>query len=313
MTAPDDAPSDALHLALADGSGRCWLVIDPCLRPLDAALTFDAAVLARKPTQAPSLGDDDARLMPLLLELDSARAADSDIIRQAIEEALAECGAESLAQGAGRRICGWLESSADDRTLARHIADRFIVRRPGGVTKKLRWYDPAVLWAMWPLLEPAQRKSLLGPIDTWRLLDPAGRWRSLRADFTGEAPGRLNFSADQFAEIGRIGALNQALREWGAATAEADALMRARDVATVALRRAADLGFADRADLAAFARHALTVHPRFDLHPLVRERLAKRDADDYFTALVDDLAPEQWQRIRAEGDAPDHTRSLRQP
>lgn len=304
LFAQADSLSDDLHRSLASGNGRCWLVIDPVPRPLVDTQPFDAAILDRKPIRAPSPAPDvDTRHMPLLVELDSAQAADSGILRQAIEEALAECGAEPLAQGAGRRICGWLESSADGGTLARHLADRFILRPADDRPRKLRWFDPAVLWAMWPLLEPAQRKTLLGPIDAWWLLDPAGRWLTLRAQSAGKASAKLNVDADQLAELGRIGALNRALREWGAADALPDALINARVVATAALRRAAGLGFGDADDLAAFALRALTVDPRFDAHALVRERLAMRQDGDYFTGLVDDLKPEDWLRIRAEAHA----------
>jgi hypothetical protein len=304
-----DILSDALHRALATGDGRCWLLIDPARRPLRDEREFDAALLARSLFQAPSpTGDPDPRLMPLLVDLDSARAADSDIIRMAIAEALEECSVESLVHGAGRRICGWLESKANGPSIARHISRQLIQRRPSGTRTLLRWTDPAVLWALWPLLEPAQRKTLLGPIDTCWLLDPGARWLPLRPPADGAATNALNLSVEQWAETDAIRPLNLALRDWGAATATPDALVAARQHAAGALRRARALGFSDPQDLAAFAGYALAVHPRFDQHPLVRECLAKRVEDDYFTALVDDLKPEDWQRIRTESDAPPNGR-----
>jgi hypothetical protein len=309
-----DVLSDALHRALATATGCCWLLIDPTKRPLQDEAEFDAAVLARSPTQAASPHTKlDKREMPLLLELDSARAADSGIIRTSISEGLAERLPASLTQGAGRRICGWLESSANAPTLARHIARHVVMCRPTGIMAALRWYDPAVLWALWPLLEPAQRKTLLGPVDTFWLLDPAGRWMPLRADFQGVPAAHLDLTADQWTEADAIGPLNQALRDWGAASALPEALIAARLVGAAALRRARSLGFADRRDLVAFAHYALAIHPRFDQHPLVRNRLAERADDDYFTVLVDDLKPEDWQRIRAEGgfaSKPEGDRSL---
>ena len=299
-----DALSDALHRGLATGDSRCWLLIDPVIRPLQPEREFDQAVSDRAPRQAPSpAGDPDPRLMPLLVELDSAQAADSDIIRMAIAEALEECSADSLAHGAGRRICGWLESKADGAVIARHITHHLIQRRPSGTKTLLRWIDPAVLWALWPLLEPAQRKTLLGPIGTYWLLDPAGRWLPLRPPAGVAATTGLHLTIEQWAEADAIRPLNEALRNWGAATAMPDQLIAGRQNAAGALRRARAQGFSDPKDLAAYAGYALTVHPRFDHHPLVRECLAKRVEDDYFTALVDDLTPEDWQRIRVEADA----------
>lgn len=295
--------SDTLHRAVMVNGGRCWLLIDVAPRPLREDDPFDAAIFAREPRQVPSpVNDVDTRLMPLLLELDSTRSADSGLIREAIEEALAERLPESLAQGAGRRICGWLESPVAGEALARHIADRFSLSLPDGTTRKLRWFDPAVLWAMWPILTPAQRNALLGPIAAYWLLDPTGNWQTLRSDPSTELQSHLTLDTSQLAEIGRIAALNRTLRDWGAAYLKPDVLTAAREIAAAALRRGAALGFTDLSDQAAFALCALTTHPRFDSHPLVRERLAKREPDDYFSALVDDLPPDDWARIRTEAN-----------
>lgn len=295
--------SDTLHRAVTLNGGRCWLLIDVAPRPLREDDPFGAAILAHKPRQISSPANDvDTRLMPLLLELDSTRASDSGLISEAIEEALAERLPESLAQGAGRRICGWLESPVAGEVLARHIADRFSLRLPDGTTGKLRWFDPAVLWAMWPILTPVQRNALLGPIAAYWLLDPTGAWQTLHSSPLMESPSHLTLDATQLAEIGRIAALNRTLREWGAAYLKPDVLSAAREIAAAALRRGAALGFADLNDLAAFALRALTTHPRFDSHPLVRERLAKREPDDYFSALVDDLTPDDWVRIRTDAN-----------
>ena len=64
-----------------------------------------------------------------------------------------------------------------------------------------------------------------------------------------------------------------------------------------AVLRASTLGFAEAHDLAAFAWRAIAINPRFDAHPLVSERIAKRQADDLFTGLVDSLDERDWARI----------------
>lgn len=302
-TRPDaDALSDALHRALAaDADGRCWLMIDPAVRPLDVEREWDARLIERSPIQVRVLGGDpDPRLLPQLIELDSARAADSSIIHLAIEEAIEECSAASLAQGAGRRICGWMQTRVGGCALAAHIGRRLVQYRPGGRKALMRWIDPAGLWALWPLLDAVQRTALLGPVDAYHLLDPAGRWLTLCPDADQVPTPTFGLSPAQWADLEAIGALNLALREWGAAKAATDELAAGRQIALAALRRAKALGFADDRDLAAFAGRALSVHPLFHQHPLVRERLAKRAPDDYFTALVDDLAAQDWQRVRAE-------------
>lgn len=293
--------SNTLHRLLSASSGKVWLLIDPILRPLQPEQEFDAELLDRGPKQVPSPSKDpDPRLMPQLVALDSNQASDSVLIRKSFNEALIECTPESIAQGVGRRICGWLESSSDVNELARHFARHLVQRRPTGGRVLLRWNDPAVLWALWPLLNPVQRKTLLGPIDVFHLIDPVGRLLTLQSPTDCEAAPGLGLSASQWADADAIRSLNKALHEWGTASTTSDQLAAARQAVMAALRRARALGFDDADDLATFGIRALTVHADFDRHQTIGDRLAKRESGDYFTSLVDDLTPEDWQRIRVD-------------
>lgn len=296
-----DALSEDLHRALAKERGVLSILLDPSLRPLNVDSDFDAALLALKPRYVPSLSNNlEPSLMPLFVELDSRQAAGSGIIRDSIGEALVECEPGSLAHGAGRRICGWMEVSCDADFLARHIARHLIQRRPNGTRTLLRWTDPAVLWALWPRLESEQQQALLGPIAAYHLLDPAGRWLVLQRIENNVSIADLNLTIEQWAEADAIQALNKILLECGAAYASEKELVAMRETGFSALRRARLLGFNDSNDLAAFGYLAVTVHAEFDSHSSIVELLLKREVDDYFTALICDIGSEEWQRIRAD-------------
>lgn len=288
--------SDQLHRELASRQSRCWLLLDPVLRPVLDESPLGLALAGRTFIRLPSASELEPSLMPLLVEFAPAKAGDHELIWLSLHEALEELAPEALAQGGGRRICGWLESNADGKSLARHIAKQMI-QAHGTARRLLRWYDPAVLWALWPLLKPDQKTTLLGPITSFRLIDPTGHWVNLTSPRLTDGSG-LDLTYEQWQRIDCIAALNGALREFELMSLSSEQIGSMRDNAMAALLRARQLGFADNKDLRAFARFALNVHPAFDAHPLVTERLAKRESDDYFTALVDDLTTEQWVRIQ---------------
>lgn len=305
------AQSDLLHRALAaSGDSRCWLLIDPTLRPLDGdeplaqALSEAGAeiVLVRSPH--PRIDDS---VMPVLAQLDSARAAGSAALQRSIAEALAECEPEALRHGAARRIGGWLQSSVPGVALAQHIGRQMVHQRQDGRTTLLRWIDPAVLWVIgtYAVLSKPQRDALLGPISAYYLLDPSGRAVRLgpSGDASADAGGRA-FTELQWQQLDAIGPLNQALLRFDAATRAPELLNSARDAGMAAILRARSLGFADAQDLAAFAWRAMSVHPRFEAHPLIAEQLQNRQPGDLFTALVDALDASAWLRIAAEAWEP---------
>jgi hypothetical protein len=306
-----DAQSDLLHRALAaSGDSCCWLLVDPTVRPLDddepllRALSEAGAEIV--PVRSPNSRIDNS-VLPILARLDSARSAGSAALRLSISEALAECEPEALRRGAARRIGGWLQCSASGAALAHHIGQQMVCRRQDGRLTLLRWTDPAVLWVIWSsaLLTQQQQAELLGPISAYHLLDAGGRCttldqigasRSSAVDEASEA-SRYAFTARQWAQLDAIGSLNRALLRFDAARLDAASLNEARDNGMAAILRARSLGFADAQDLATFAWHAMSVHPRFDAHPVVAERLQKRQADDLFTALVDPLDVRTWSCI----------------
>lgn len=240
---------------------------------------------------------------PVLLPLCIAQFEDSVFLQQSAQDAYEELAPHALQLGTGRRISGWLTSQAPIATVARHLASVMLQRPPPlGKATWLRLQDPATLWWLWSFLAPAQRRALLGPIETFWLLDPAGRLTALRSDVAGttDAPTALQLSPEQWQDIDCIGPLNLALREWGQAQVAGERFQRLCMAAHAAVRRARAAGFNDRRDLAAYARYALEIHPQFDTHALVQARLARRSADDYFTGLIDDIGEQEWQRIAHE-------------
>ncbi|MCX7205867.1 MAG: DUF4123 domain-containing protein, partial [Proteobacteria bacterium] len=104
----------------------------------------------------------------------------SEFLLPSIEQALQEASPDLIAEGCGRRVAGWLEIAGDAKQAALHISEQMIRFSPLGGNHLLRLHDPAVLWALWPLLNHEQQKYLLGPVDSWSLIAPNGQLIALQ-------------------------------------------------------------------------------------------------------------------------------------
>ncbi|WP_374422616.1 hypothetical protein [Chromobacterium sp.] len=286
---------DRLHTG-----AQLLLALDAPSRPL-AGAEAELNEQARQqglllPLKHPQL--DPAR-QPAWLPLNAGAPALADSIAQA----LAEAEPDALALGQGRRVAGWLEIAGSAKLAAAHIGRQMIRRNSNGETHLLRLHDPAVSWALWPLLNTAQQHGLLGSIKRWWLLDPAGELICLQpAQTVAGAPRPLSrWEPALWEDLARIGPLNRALLAWRELAPECDGgkLETARLHAFSALRHASALGFDDEEDLSRFALHAITVHPRFYLHPRVQALLAEREADDFYSGLTDSLSEADWAAIAA--------------
>ena len=308
--------------AQTDTKGRGWLLIDPS--PLIAAERdapwlndiVDSTEIIRIPQIRAELPKS---MYPVALPLDTNCAQGSDHLLASLQVGLAESQLSELQQGRGRAISAWIvcsqDTAQDAKSLKAHLGRMMFFRRPDLRIQWLRWYDPAVLWSLWGVLTPEQRKILFGPIRCIWLLDPVGQLIRLQVDekvaaiaWQNEtALNPLGLSADQWQRIDAIGPFNQALvrvRAYAVATAEnplsLTALAKLRDYALNALGRAQQRGIHDAKDLTLYAELAMRCHPEFDTHPLVANALDNKTADTYFSACIADIDDAQWQRIGDE-------------
>jgi Domain of unknown function (DUF4123) len=325
VSTTSDRLSDSLHSNLST-SGHVWLLLDPSPlgmqeadKPALAELIAHRALCRVEPRQA----GVPTNMAPALLHLNALASTDSAIIRSSVELALNELASPLLAQGGGRVIAAWLECDEaleqTDTSLHHHIARSMFARRSDGRTEWLRWYDPAVLWVLWPRLRADQQALLLGPVRRHWLLTPSGTLLCLSAPTAPESrlkmtsaatATQIEFTATQWAVIDAIGALNLALVEIHASELDDIALARYCDIGMNALARAQQAGFTDRRDLAAYASKALTCHAEFDQHAIVAQRLRAVQHGDFFSAIVDDISESQWRQIAGELDASSSVASM---
>lgn len=297
--------SDQLHRAVAaQGRAECWVVYDPALVPLgEDAVTASWIEQGATVRTVPVASEEvDARFFPRWVHADTASFRGSWTVRQSMELALAELDPLALEQGGGRRVGGWLQTDGDPRLAAQHLGRCMVQRWAGGSSVLLRLQDPAVLWALWPLLDAQQQDALLGPISRWWLLDPMGQLVELARTAPTQPVPPLEFTPQQWQDIDNVQALNQALLQWrqeredGAAQGDIE---RARQTAVAALRRARQYQLEHAQDLALFAWHALSVHPGFDQHDIIQSLLQKRTPETRYSWVVADVSQAQWDQIGA--------------
>jgi Domain of unknown function (DUF4123) len=319
------ALSDQLHRALSDSqtTETSWLLIDPS--PLFATARDDEWLdsFINHPDTLVALqsrAEVPFEMYPRFQRFDASQPHGSQQLRHSLQIAVAENQPHQLGQGFGRAVAAWIECGSefalDAWPLRQHFSRFMFFQRPDARVDWLRWYDPAVLWVLWEILSPAQRKTLLGPIRRLWLLDPAGQLVSLQCDDDAltlpwnadAARSPLGLSDEQWQRIDAIGPFNQALvrvrlQAQGDAPGNAStlpALQQLRRQALGALARAQQRGIRDSQDLALYAELAMRCHPEFDQHPLVVDALQRVNSDNYFSACIADIDDMQWQRIRSE-------------
>lgn len=309
LVAVADAICLQLHAAVAAAPGRAlWLAVDGNTLPLDETLADALAPLAAEAVTVPLhhssiLPEWQPRWYPLQLE----KARDSEILRLSVLLAVLERRPEALQTGSGRRIAGWFMLRDKPLQAAQHCGSQMIQTKATDKRQLLRLHDPAVLWALWPLLSPDQQSALFAPMSDFWLLPPLGP--CIRFDCAptplAQSSMMLSLTAEQWPDIELIAPLNTALRMLLANSAILPAeLNTLHEIGLAALRRANRIGFADSKDLAGFAERALTIHPQFDRHPRIQKLLANYRPGDFFGGLVAELSEQDWQQIRQQATAP---------
>jgi hypothetical protein len=276
---------------------RCFLAVDPSQRDLtsddvDAKAPF--ANLARADVLIHHDAFPEAH-RPYLLELDLSAPEGVEALAQSVRVAFEDRRPESMAEGLGQRVGGWLASSVSLDEVTAHWSRLVLQRNDSGHACVLRFYDSRALALLWTLLSPTQQQAMLGPVRAWHVLDAGAR----PSVHLASSDARTNFmlSAAQWQEIQRHGHVNRALALHARACGRQPEPNEIK-AAVAAAARAEGYGLIDRDDWVAFIGHALSWHPQFDLHPKVLQLLARRAADDFYTGEIEQLSANEIDEIR---------------
>ncbi|MFL9867987.1 DUF4123 domain-containing protein [Paraburkholderia fungorum] len=275
---------------------HCLVVIDPSRLGFPESLEQKIPV-SEQPhaivTVAHEAFPDEHR--PYLVELDLSTPDGVELLAETVRLAFEDRHPDSIAQGLGQRIGGWLASNGSADVVAAHWSQQILQADNRGRQCALRFYDSRALSLLWPMLSPGQRQALLGPVSAWHALDACGKPCIYTTTDTSLAG--LTLTDAQWQATHRHGLINRALGLHMQAT-ERQPDPQEVEAAVASAARAEQYGLSDRDDIIAFIGHALAWHPQFDRYPTVRQALQQRAPDDFYTAAVSELSPDEIAEIQ---------------
>jgi hypothetical protein len=209
------APELADPLALAEEPRR------------DTARMRPPRVAADWPEQAwPRIVTFDCRrVAPYLLETDAS--LDDPLLEASITHAHAEVWLgqrvrvevtnddPGMAQSA---VCGWIVSAESAAQMSERIQRHAALFNSGNRRRWVRWYQPACIGLLWPLLTPLQQQALLGPA-AWLAHDAAGRLQCFESDAAARLESQEStrfLSVAQWAAVDNQEVVADLVRRWQA-------------------------------------------------------------------------------------------------
>lgn len=234
--------------------------------------------------------ENDAHLMPLLINLGTVELAQRSVFIEWYETYLAEYGDPPVA--------AWLKADSDQSLLMAHLARQLVARLYDRNRYLLRYYDPKVFAHLRWILTPTQMQRLFGPIRAWTY-SFEGHWETVsNPDQASSAPELL--SEVQSQQLSRTAAVNKVMKKTGRAKNHQDFEDQARQVSGYVFRAQA-YGWAAERDWVTFATLCAVHHPYFDQHSIIKRVIHEMAHDDTnFTdaaALIDDAT---WQVVVEE-------------
>lgn len=231
-----------------------------------------------------------AHLMPTLVDLNRSPASECDALFNLVCHRCENTEAPPVAL--------FIKTNVSAAVISRHWNAMQLAQPQPGRKLWLRLHDPRVLHQLLRILSPMQRQKLFGlskVITYW----VGGKWVTAElasyhssnpqsrdhGDFKPYAgPERWNWL-----QIERIGLINRALAVAG--ISDAACLTSAGALAEQLMERAtACYGLKDNVDLVEFAIRGLTIHPKFDKHPLIAKLIQADTSSTERSCLSDRLA-----------------------
>lgn len=308
--------TDAIQIAYAKfasehSNAQCILMLDPTLR--DAAEDTDFASVLKLYEQAHSLRDANYRRIiwqhpnlvpshrPYLIPLDPVKFADAHLLQVSVDLAVTDWSIDSLMNGQGHRVCGWLFSGHPVKVVAEHLGKLAVQRKEDGKHVLLRYFDPSIMSHLWDLTDATRKTQLLGPASHWLTLNHTKQLQNFSSSIknSDRISASLGFRQTEWQTIENLSPLNQALTQWRSTTGNEISTSIVANTRH-ALDRGRHYGFHDNRDLKLFALYSLNIHPRFDMHPRVHMLVAKEKNSDYFATAIENLSDADWERVKSE-------------
>lgn len=174
-------------------NGKCFLLIDASLEQYQLDGFLYDTLKSHKPFRIVFSANELQDALPLYLyPLNSIEERDNKLFDDSICHALNELKCERLNAGQGRSVCAWISTELTGIQLAEQIASLALqsIQSYGDIL--LRYFDPAVIGPLMPVLDSWQKQQLLSNINAWCYIDGDGIAQVVNGD--GECKRKLNYS-----------------------------------------------------------------------------------------------------------------------
>jgi len=247
---------------------------------------------------------------PFLLHAPSEQKAEQ-AIEHTLRVALSEALAEPSPLAASRQVCAWIVGESNPRILADRLAIAAVARKPDGVSRPLRYWDPRVMWHLPRVLEVSRWDVLRTALGSWLTLDMQHRLGPTPTPKTNDTLRSLpsphdepaKCSPSQWSALARIGPTNMALSQaqaWGISPT-LDTVLRIDSL----LQACDEMGFENQRDAQVFVACGLTSHAKFfenaDVHAALKHAQA---AGQSVMSALERFDDSFWDELRQRDPAP---------
>lgn len=216
---------------------------------------------------------------------------------------LTDCMDREVAANEMPSIATFIATEADEPTIRSHMVSRMTLYQAGR-RALLRFSDPRVMLQLSWMLSSEELAWLFGPVDKYFVWVPGG-WHGIERPMAVSATR----PPSDWSALRRIGLINEVLVEVRHSD-DYRALVIVSQCIDQALQRAERYGLLEEEDQIAFAKHAVTIHPDFDLHPTITRLIAALDIETCYRDSVSLLGDDEWCRIRTEINSRTGTRKV---
>lgn len=194
-----------------DYKNRCLVILDPFLNPINEAFMqyYQFRVrLYQIPIYHQSVLP---KRYPWLIELDLTDKYEHTVLTYMVDKALKQLTPQSIASGRGQQYCAWLFSSEKTKSIIHQLSNMTLQQNNKIL---LRYYDPAVFFQLFHLLNPAQKSRLFGIIEKWAVLNRQGELNihqnegEIHSNYNGE----LLITHEQYQQLQCIGINNMLIQ-----------------------------------------------------------------------------------------------------
>ncbi|PLR40815.1 hypothetical protein CYR55_05930 [Chimaeribacter californicus] len=220
-----------------------------------------------------------------------------------IDIAMNEVDPDALEAGKGRAICAWLSTPNDIEYIAEHISSTAIQRVAGKGEFLLRFFDAAIIDVVLNVLDEWQQSRLLGSVQRWYYIDGDGRLSSKAGGYTGfrQMNYSLSLSSHSWEKIQHTSNINRVMRRYRNTYRQNQRIIenQSHQILLLAFHSVpVDVLFNEN-DFILFGMHALTKHPYFYRHSMIKSIFnnLRRDASMSYCLLTDEIDTKTWEVI----------------